>query len=181
MSTRTHAAGGHRGHREGMGTHSQHIRQTATAIVLVTAVPVATWGLVGQQDASGVPRAELDHAFQPLAVPAGLDTVLGVIALSLTAAAAAVLARAHRQRRLDRRWWEVLVPLVVAGLLAGAGWRVMTAGVVGGNIGAGIVFVLGGPLLIALLLWSLVRALWLARAGRRADGGGNSTHRRLTV
>ena len=163
-----------------MGMHSQHIRQTTAAVVLVTALPVATWGLVGQQDADGVPRADLDHAFQPLAVPAGLDTVLGLIALPLTAAAGAVLVRAHRQRWLDARWWEVLVPLVVAGLLVGAGWRVMTAGVVGGNIGAGFVVALGGPLLVALLLWSLVRGLWLALARRRAGGGsGHSTHRRL--
>lgn len=142
------------------------------AAVLVAAVPVATWGLVGQQNAKGVEPSELDHAFQPPVLPMWLDIVLGAAGLLLAVTAAAVLARESRRGRFDRRWWEVIAPLVVAGLILGAGWRVLTAGVIGANIGAGFVVVVGVPLVVMLLLWSLARGLWLALAPPRPDDGG---------
>jgi hypothetical protein len=73
---------------------------------------------------------------------------------------------------VDRRWWEVIGPLVVAGLMVGVGWRVLTAGVVGANIGAGLALMTGGPVVAALLLWALVRALLLVRRRPGGDGDG---------
>ncbi len=42
----------------------------------------------------------------------------------------------------------------------------MTAGVIGSNIGAGFVIILGGPLVLALLAWALGYSVHLARRGR---------------
>lgn len=142
----------------------------SAAIVLVTAVPVAAWGLMGQQNAGGLPPSELDHAFQPWDVPDTAAAVIGAISLLLAGVGAALLVRASRGGNLDRRWWEVLAPLMVAGVMVGVGWRVLTAGVVGANIGAGLAIIMGGPVVAGLLLWALVRGVWLAT--HRADGDG---------
>lgn len=148
------------------GTH------LTAAAVLVTAAPIAAWGLMGQQNATQLPPSQLDYAFRPWDMPHGLDTVLGAVSLLLAGAAAALLVRDTRRGRLDRRWWGVLAPLVVAGLLVGVGWRVMTAGVIGANIGAGLALFFGSPVVAGLLLWALVRGVRLM--SRRRGGGGGS-------
>ncbi|MBN0044935.1 hypothetical protein JS756_12615 [Streptomyces actuosus] len=136
--------------------------QLFAALLLVAAVPVAVWGLMGRQDAQGIPPSELDHAFRPPDVADGTATVLGVVALVLGVLGAALLVRAGLRGSLDNRWWAVLGPLVAAGALAGVGLRILTAGVIGANIGAGLVILVGGPLIGGLLLWALVRGVWLA-------------------
>ncbi|TJZ55712.1 hypothetical protein FCH28_10370 [Streptomyces piniterrae] len=139
------------------------------AAVLAAAVPVATWGLLGRHDHQGVPPSELDHAVEPLDIPAGLEAAIGVVALLLVGACTALLVRASRRGTFDRRWWQVLGPLLVAGLVIGSGWRVLTAGVVGANIGAGLVIMIGGPVVAGLLLWAAGRGLWLARRSDPSD------------
>ena len=141
---------------------------TVAAAALAAAVPVATWGLLGQQDESGLPPSQLDHAVEPLAVPAGLDTAIGLVALLVAGACAALLARASRHGTFEHRRWQVLGPLIFAGLLIGGGWRVLTAGVVGANIGAGLMVMIGGPVVAGLLLWSAGRGLWLTRRSAAA-------------
>jgi hypothetical protein len=140
-----------------------------SAAALVTAVPVAVWGLMGQQNADAVPPSELDYAYQPFDVADGTAAVIGAVALLLAGAGAALLVRATRRGTLDRRWWEVLAPLMAVGLIVGVGWRIVTAGVVGANIGAGLTIFAGGPVVAALLLWSLIRGVQLAT--RRGDDG----------
>ena len=159
------------GPRQGTLVHMTH-RGTllAAAGALVAAVPVAAWGLMGQQNAAGLPASQLDYAFKPLAVADGLDTVLGVIALLLAGIGGALLVRASWRGGLDVRWWGVLAPLVMAGLLVGVGWRVITAGVIGANIGAGFVILIGGPLVAGLLAWALGCGVWLAIPGPGGDG-----------
>ncbi|MFJ9246891.1 hypothetical protein [Streptomyces sp. NPDC101776] len=48
------------------------------------------------------------------------------------------------------------------------GWRVLTAGVLGVNIGAGLTMPFGAPVVAAPLLWALVRGVW--SASRRPAG-----------
>jgi membrane protein implicated in regulation of membrane protease activity len=77
-----------------------------------------------------------------------------------------VLGWATLRRLLDIRWWAVLALLLAAGFIAGAGWWVMTAGVIGANIGAGWVIISGGPILLMLLVWALAISVYLwSRAG----------------
>jgi hypothetical protein len=52
-------------------------------------------------------------------------------------------------------------PVVAAGFIAGAGWRVLSAGVAGANIGAGFVVLLGGPMVLVLLVWAMGFAVYL--------------------
>ncbi len=62
----------------------------------------------------------------------------------------------RRRASADLRWLAVVLPLLAAAVLLGWGWRVLTAGVIGANIGAGLVVAFGGPLVVAALLWSLI-------------------------
>ncbi|MFJ2832878.1 hypothetical protein ACIPC1_35910 [Streptomyces sp. NPDC087263] len=139
------------------------------ATVLVAAVPVAAWGLMGQQNSTELPASQLDYAFEPLGISDGPAGVLGATALLLAGVGAALLVRASRSGGLDKRWWGVLAPLVMAGLLVGTGWRILTAGVIGANIGAGLVVFFMVPAVAGLLLWALGRGVWLAT--RRPTGG----------
>ncbi|MFI6371174.1 hypothetical protein [Streptomyces sp. NPDC050546] len=145
----------------------------SAGVALVLGVPVAAWGLMGQQNYDGLPASELDYAYQPWGIGDGVAALVGGLALVLAGAGAAVLVRAARRGALDRRWWGVLGPLVVVGLLAGVGWRVLTAGVVGANIGAGMLIIFGTPVAAGLLLWAVGRGVWLATRGHGGGDGGS--------
>jgi hypothetical protein len=132
----------------------------AAALGLVLAVPVATWWLVG--DLSTVPvSAGRDYAFQPWPIGPVVARAAGAGSLVMGAVAVVVLGWAAVRRVVDIRWWAVLGPLAVAGFIAGAGWRVMTAGVIGANIGAAFVVLLGGPIVLVLVVWALAFAAYL--------------------
>jgi hypothetical protein len=126
---------------------------------LTIAAAVATWWLVGDLS---TPGSDVDYAFGPLTVDPTLERALGVGSIAVLVVALGLLASA-RWRGFLARWWSVLVPLVLVGVIVGAGLRVMTAGVIGANIGAGLVALFGGPVVVALLLWVVFRSLRLAR------------------
>ncbi|MEV8544873.1 hypothetical protein [Streptomyces sp. NPDC051572] len=148
-----------------MTPRATHLSAAAT---LVAAVPVAVWGLLGRQDVEGFSASELDYAYRPLDISDGAAAVVGVVALLLAGVGGALLVRASRRGELERRWWEVLAPLMPAGVIVGVGWRVLTAGVLGVNVGAGLTMLFGGPVVAGLLLWALVRGIW--PANRRPAG-----------
>jgi hypothetical protein len=132
-------------------------------VVLVVAMPVASWWLVGDLSTE---TADPDYFLRPVDLGDTAQHVVGVGAVVLVAASAVALVVARWRGRLDRRWWSVLVELVLAGGLCGAGWRVLTAGVIGANIGAGFVMVVVAPIVAALV--SLAVLEWLSlRAQRR--------------
>jgi len=123
---------------------------SVAAVALIAAVPVATWWAVGD------PSTDLpdpDYQIRPLDIGQTTEQIAGVIATVLAAAAVVALVGAGRAGRFDRRWWPVLVELVLAGALCGVGWRVLTAGVIGANIGAGLVLWVGAPMVAALVGW----------------------------
>ncbi len=99
---------------------------------------------------------------------------LSLTALRLLAAAGAVLlltagavlaTTVPASARL--RWGMLLAGAVVLGLALAYGGRAMTAGVIGANIGAGIVLLLGAPLLGLFTLLLVVVAV----RGRRGLAG----------
>ncbi|HWH01724.1 MAG TPA: hypothetical protein VNV66_20950 [Pilimelia sp.] len=141
------------------------------ALALVLATPIASAWLIGDLTNEEARRlaaegVELDYAIRPASLGPVADRYVGVLACAVAVGALGVLLWATRSRRLDPRWWNVLAPLVAAGVLAGFSWRLMTAGGIGANIGAGLVVVIGGPLLVALLAGAVVAAVLIRR--RRA-------------
>jgi hypothetical protein len=126
---------------------------------------------MGQDDYQGLPPSELDYAVKPPDIAAHLDLPIGLAALALAATAAALLVRASMRRAFDPGWWQVLAPLVATGAISAWCWRVLTAGVIGANIGAGIAVALGTPVVFTLLVCAVVRTVVLLRR-RGGNGGG---------
>ena len=115
------------------------------AVVLVLALPLAkSWWYVG--DVSEVPAAaEPDYMIQPWNLGPGRELLVGIAALVLCVLAFVALLFATYQGKLTARWWAVLIPLIAVSVMVGATWRVLSAGVIGANIGAGIMLLLGRP------------------------------------
>jgi len=145
----------------------------SAAAGLVLAFPVATWWLVG--DLSTVPASEHpDFAFRPFDISRGTERAAGLASALLAAVMLLMLVWFTVRHLFDARWWTVLVPLMAAGFIAGAGWRVMTAGVIGANIGAGFVIMVGGPLVAALLVWAVARSSYLVHRLRHPVAGSSN-------
>jgi hypothetical protein len=131
------------------------------------------WWLVGDQ--STVPASsDPDYAFRPWPISPAAARAAGIGSLTIAATATGLLGWATARRLLDVRWWAVLVPLTAAGFIAGAGWRVMTAGVIGANIGAGFVVLLGGPIVLGLLIWACGFSVHLLGARKVRTPAANS-------
>jgi hypothetical protein len=130
------------------------------ATVLVLSVPGAAHWLIGDLSEAGDP-AELDYFLRP-ALSASATRVLGVVSLGAFVFAAVALWRSARHRPLTKHLKWIMGLLVLVGLIIAAGFRVMTAGVGGANIGAGLFLLFGVPLCVALL----VCAVWIGTRRR---------------
>jgi hypothetical protein len=131
-----------------------------SAVTLALATPLATWWLVGPLNTAPA-RVGLDYAFRPWPINPAAARAAGIAATIVAVMSLTFLIWATARHRLDARWWRVLIPLLAAGFIAGAGWRVLTAGVLGANIAAGFVIMIGGPLVLILVAWALGCALYL--------------------
>jgi hypothetical protein len=100
------------------------------AAALVLAVPVVTWWLAGDQSTVPV-SANPDYVIRPFGISPALERALGRGSVLVAIAAALLLTWASLRYGLDPRWWSVLGPLLLAGVLTGFGWRLFTAGVIG--------------------------------------------------
>ena len=133
----------------------------AAAVALVLAVPVAAWWRIGDRYSTLYPSEITDSVIPPFPVSPAAERAAGRGAVLAAVVAAAWLAWASLRHEFDLRWWSVLGPLLPAGILAGFGWRVLTARMDGANIGAGCVILTVGPAVAALLGWSVTRSLIL--------------------
>ncbi len=133
----------------------------AAVAALSVVSTVAAWWLMGAD--TSVPADVADYAVQPPQFDPALETAAGVVALALVAGALALTGWATATRRVSRRWWLVVPAVVLAGSAVGFGFRVMTAPVIGANIGAGLVVMFLLPAAAALVVWALVWSLVLLR------------------
>jgi len=133
----------------------------AAAVVLVLAVPVAAWWLIGDRYSSLSVGPDPGWVVRPFPVSPAAERTAGRGSLPAAVVAAAWLTWASLRHGFDLRWWSVIGPLVLAGIVVGFGWRVLTARVAGANIGAGCLILSGGPVVAALLGWAVTRSLIL--------------------
>jgi hypothetical protein len=131
------------------------------------ATPFLVWFAIGDVSFRGSGGVGLFYEWGPYQVGPESGYVLVGVAGVILAAGVALLVLRTREGEVDRRLWWVAVVLAAAGSLGAAAWRVMTAGVVGANIGGGMVLLVG-PVLIAGLLVLAVRL---------AGGGGQRLRR----
>jgi hypothetical protein len=136
----------------------------AAAAGCAVAVPVAVWWLVGDLSSPVPPGTDYDYMVRPPAISPGVELAIGAGALTVAGGTLALLVWASARRRFDRRWWGALLPVLAAGAVAGFGWRVVTAGTIGPNIGGGLTLLVGGAVVAVLLLWAAIWSFRLLRS-----------------
>ncbi len=149
----------------------RHTRWSARlgSAAMVLATPAATWWVVGpnpgnelgSDPASGAD--DYDYLFQPPTIDPGLERAVGIGSILAVVCGAGLVARGIRNGRLDSRWLPAILMLTVAGVIMGAGGRVLTAAVVGANIGGGFVLLFGTPVVIALVIAGVRSLILTAR------------------
>lgn len=142
-------------------TRSRALILAAIVPVMAVATPVVTWWGVGDLSVRGF-GTDLDHAVRPPHWSAAAQTAAGVTALVLLVAGLAVLGVGARRRWFLGQWCLVVALLMAAGALTGWSGRVVTAGVIGANIGVGIAVFFCAPIVLGLILTALVLAIVLA-------------------
>ncbi len=149
------------------------------------ALPAAVWWIIGDQTDSSIAGDSLDHMLEPLPLSGNVELGVGVAAVAVVVACSVVLVvRAHRQA-WDRLWLGPLAAAASAAVITGYGCRVVTAGVIGANIGAGLAFFVIPPLVLILLVTAVVLAVRL-RPGvswpnRSASSSTSSSGSRATI
>src|SRR5215475_11959212 len=134
-----------------------------TVVVAAVTLPFAAWWLIG--DLSTVPlSADPDYTIRPPHIDPSLARDVGIVSVVLFLAAIAFALYATRRRWLGGEWWAVIGPLLLVGVIAAFGERLVTAGVIGANIGAGFVMLLGVPVVVAAIAWAVT---WSVRLRRR--------------
>lgn len=128
-----------------------HAPMAAVAVTLAT--PFVAWWTIGDLSEE-VDRRHADYFLRPPQLGERVELGVGLGASVVAGASLVVLAMATRRRSIERRWWAVLVPLLVVGAFCGLAYRVMTAAVIGANIGAGMVVLFGPVLVVPALAWS---------------------------
>jgi len=132
-------------------------RRTVVAAVLVMALatPVVTAWLVGDQSCECPDtKPPLDTMFD--APHVSHTTAAGVVVASVAALAVALLVVGVGLLRSIVTFNDVrfALPLVIAGVYVGFAFRVVTAGVVGANIGGGMVLLATPFILLGLAVWA---------------------------
>ncbi|MBA2283730.1 MAG: hypothetical protein H0W25_21185 [Acidimicrobiia bacterium] len=133
---------------------------TLATAASVAASPFATWWACGDLSEE---HEVLDHSFRAPDLPVAVEAGVGGAAVAVVVGAVVLAATEARRRPLDRLWLRVVITLVLCGAVVGFGGRVLTAGVVGANIGAGMFLLFVFPAVVLVAGTALVRATTLAR------------------
>lgn len=132
------------------------IGSIALVVLGVVATFPATWWVLDRLDNEGDWIVDPDYAIHPPNIDPGHAHTIGVISLLAVAIAAAVLTAMIR----SGRWRPCALGLVLSATLAftyaGLAAQVMTAPVVGANIGAGILLLCAFPVGVCVILFTTV-------------------------
>ncbi|MBN9738021.1 hypothetical protein PP1_023725 [Pseudonocardia sp. P1] len=125
------------------------LRDTATVLAAGIAAAGATWYLVGDRSSAGAfPDDRIVAPPPPLPPVAGHVAGIGVLVLL----GVLLVAIVRRRRETGPAVPGATALLVVAGVLAGLSWRVVTAATIGANIGGGLALMIVLPLAGILVL-----------------------------
>lgn len=138
----------------------------AAGIGPCVAAPIVTYAIMGDQSEVGVGR--LDYAVRPLNIASTTVSTIALISTVLAVVGLAVLIPRWRDGSLHLGWKKVLICLVAAGVLLGVFARVATAGVIGANIGFGLMIFTVGPICLVLLIGAVLTAIRTLRTPTKA-------------
>jgi hypothetical protein len=129
---------------------------------LLIATPLAMWWLIG--DMTEIPLEENpDYYVRPPAIDPLVERIVGAGCALAVAVGLLFVGWVTLRVPGHRPWWSVILCVLTAGYIVGIGLRAMTTGVIGANIGFGVLVTWGGPAVVMLLTWSVVRAVELLR------------------
>ncbi|GAA2915929.1 hypothetical protein Acy02nite_91910 [Actinoplanes cyaneus] len=136
-----------------------------SGIALVVAAPVAAWWLIGDMTDPNLLREgiPLDYGYEAVSLGAAADRAVGIVACLVAVASTILLVGATLTRRLRWGWWFVLIPLAATGSLAALTGRALTAGVIGGNIGGGLLAMAAIPIGVTLVITAAAAGNRLSR------------------
>ncbi len=117
---------------------------------MVLSLPVVTWWLIGDLSEE---QGE-DYLVQAPDLPTGVDVALVLTAVLSIVFGTVLLGSPAGRRPVKSAELKATVPLVLLGVFVGAGGRVLTARVVGANIGGGLVMLVASVVLPLLIIWS---------------------------
>jgi hypothetical protein len=108
-----------------------------------------------------------DYLVRPIGLSPEASLAVGFVATAACIAGLAAAVQLTRSGGCGRRAVVVLVPWWVLAVYLGLGYRIMTAGVIGANIGGGL-FVLTSFVVVPVAIGSSVAVWWATR--RRVAG-----------
>ncbi len=121
----------------------------STAVVFFATALIAVW-MLGSLSEGGT--GSLEYIVRPPQIPGWTITSLGIVGL-VAVATIAWMTRAQPNTT------GVILLSAIAGALAGSCYRLITAGVIGANIGGGLAIVVGAPLAFAILATAVTIAV----------------------
>lgn len=127
----------------------ERTRWILTGALGVALIPV-TWWLIGDLSSPGFAPEELDYMFRAPEAFERHATAAGLIGSSVAIICLLSLGWMYLQGNLDRRGLVTMVAVAAAGAFGGFSARTMTAGGIGANIGAGLVFMVGAAAVVGL-------------------------------
>lgn len=126
--------------------------------IVVAATPVVVWWLVGDLSYRGQVEGGLDYWYKMPDIPGWTEAILGGGALIIGAVSALVLIAKVHAGWVDWRWLIVVALFVLVGALLGFSVRVFTVGVIGANMGAGLLAFFGAFPTLLIVTWAAVLA-----------------------
>ena len=129
-------------------------------------IAVLAWIAIGHRS---VDDPHPDYVIHPPRIPVAATWTAGIVALLVSVTFVSTFAWAARRSTSARRFLPVIAMLTGAGVLAGLTGRMLTDGVIGANIGAGLMVMFGGPTILSLLVFAAIRLRAIARASLGRD------------
>ena len=127
---------------------------------MVATTPLIAFWIIGDQSLPGNPN-DLDYLFR-IRIDSTIVLIAGVHS-SLALVAAARHLAVNRSSSGGKRVAQFVALLMLAGVLLAFGLRIVTAGVIGANIGGALLIMVGLPFWAAAVVAAIVR-FW--RSGR---------------
>ena len=126
------------------------------SLTFVVATAVSSWWLIG--DLTETDPVDADYLLRPPAFLTAHERTIGVFGLIMLVIAMIVVVLGWRRARPRVEWGILLTMWLIAAVAAGYAERVITAGVIGANIGGGLL-IFASPvaaiLLIGISIWLL--------------------------
>ncbi|HQZ33859.1 MAG TPA: hypothetical protein PK020_05515 [Ilumatobacteraceae bacterium] len=122
---------------------------------LIACAPLAAW-IARMVSTSKVDTIDADYMYRPLGWSPTARTVVGITSLAVVVAAATVALRCPSSSRWVRP--GVFVPLASASAFVGLTYHIVTAPVIGANIGGGLMVMIGAPFVGAMVIVAVAQA-----------------------